>query len=416
MDSEFYDLDSNEENVSRTSSNSCDTDRLSIGIDYSPYEALGESIRESIIKTQLNIDTIAQTLQSTCEAILNTANVLVNAAYKIKQILTNIIPTDYFQDIITAWQEILNNPNSVINYTNYENKLDNFHWAWPFQFDASAIKELTETVNDEKDFDKYMVKYFSAGKDNELIAATENKLPKSQKLLFRQVATAYNNHDYAIANNALMSILDNLLSKYLENKGQTKRNGIFKPLVVLYSDISTSCLTVEAFQLMMLSHNIDFIFQNFSFNEKITIDTNKKARRHPSVHGFKYSNKKVDTLMLINSLNELLSLQGFIKSFEGTLKFERNKGFFIAEAKQGKVLRPLMKEWILLILEEQGSLTNSQIIHMLGELGICFPFVNSKYVSSLLQDMRRVDHSIENKKADGHTKWFITTQESSKQK
>lgn len=92
------------------------------------------------------------------------------------------------------------------------------------------------------------------------------------------------------------------------------------------------------------------------------------------------------------------------------------KDFFIAEAKQGKVLRPLMKEWILLILEEQGSLTNSQIIHMLGELGICFPFVNSKYVSSLLQDMRRVDHSIENKKADGHTKWFITTQESSKQK
>ena len=167
---------------------------------------------------------------------------------------------------------------------------------------------------------------------------------------------------------------------------------------------------------MMLSHNIDFIFQNFSFNEKITIDTNKKARRHPSVHGFKYSNKKVDTLMLINSLNELLSLQGFIKSFEGTLKFERNKGFFIAEAKQGKVLRPLMKEWILLILEEQGSLTNSQIIHMLGELGIRFPFVNSKYVSSILQDMRRVDHSIENKKADGHTKWFITTQESSKQK
>lgn len=406
MDSEFYDLDSNEENVSRTSSNSCDTDRLSIGIDYSPYEALGESIRESIIKTQLNIDTIAQTLQSTCEAILNTANVLVNAAYKIKQILTNIIPTDYFQDIITAWQEILNNPNSVINYTNYENKLDNFHWAWPFQFDTSSIKELIETVNSEKDFDKYMVKYFSAGKDKELITATENKLPKSQKLLFRQVATAYNNHDYAIANNALMSILDNLLSKYLENKGQTKRNGIFKPLVVLYSDISTSCLTAETFQLMMLSHNIDFIFQNFSFNEKITIDTNKKARRHPSVHGFKYSNKKVDTLMLINSLNELLSLQGFIKSFEGTLRFDRNKGFFIDEAKQGKVLRPLMKEWILLILEEQGGLTNSQIIHMLGELGICFPFVNSKYVSSILQDMRRVDHSIENKKVDGLTKWF----------
>ena len=75
-----------------------------------------------------------------------------------------------------------------------------------------------------------------------------------------------------------------------------------------------------------------------------------------------------------------------------------------------------MKEWILLILEEQSGLTNSQIIDMLDELGIRFPFVNSKYVSSILQDMRRVDHCIENKKADGHTKWFITTQESSKQK
>lgn len=402
MDNEFYDSDPNEENASRTSSNSCDTDRLSIGIDYSPYKALGESIKESIIK----IHTIAHALQSTCEVILNATNAMVNTAYQIRQIITNIIPTNYFQEIITVWQEILNNPNSVINYTNYENKLDNFHWAWPFQFDTSSIKELIETVNSEKDFDKYMVKYFSAGKDKELITATENKLPKRQKLFFRQVATAYNNHDYAIANNALMSILDNLLSKYLENKGQTKRNGIFKPLVVLYSDISTSCLAAETFQLMMLSHNIDFIFQNFSFNEKITIDTNKKARRHPSVHGFKYSNKKVDTLMLINSLNELLSLQGFIKSFEGTLRFERNKGFFIDEAKQGKVLRPLMKEWILLILEEQNGLTNSQIIDMLGELGIRFPFVNSKYVSSILQDMRRVDCCIENKKVDGLTKWF----------
>ena len=402
MNNEFYDLDPNEENASRTSSNSCDTDRLSIGIDYSPYKALGESIKESIIK----IHTIAHALQSTFEVILNATNAVVNTAYQIRQIITNIIPTNYFQEIITVWQEILNNPNSVINYTNYENKLDNFHWAWPFQFDTLSIKELIETVNSEKDFDKYMVKYFSAGKDKELITATENKLPKSQKLLFRQVATAYNNHDYAIANNALMSILDNLLSKYLENKGQTKRNGIFKPLVVLYSDISTSCLAAETFQLMMLSHNIDFIFQNFSFNEKITIDTNKKARRHPSVHGFKYSNKKVDTLMLINSLNELLSLQGFIKSFEGTLRFERNKVFFIDEAKQGKVLRPLMKEWILLILEEQNGLTNSQIIDMLGELGIRFPFVNSKYVSSILQDMRRVDRCIENKKVDGLTKWF----------
>lgn len=40
MDNEFYDLAPNEENASRTSSNSCDTDRLSIGIDFLRYRAV----------------------------------------------------------------------------------------------------------------------------------------------------------------------------------------------------------------------------------------------------------------------------------------------------------------------------------------------------------------------------------------
>ena len=148
----------------RTSSNSCDTDRLSIGIDYSPYEALGESIRESIIKTQLNIDTIAQTLQSTCEAILNTANVLVNAAYKIKQILTNIIPTDYFQDIITAWQEILNNPNSVINYTIMRISWTIFTGPGHFSLMHRPSRNLPMTVNDEKDLTNIWSNIFQQAK------------------------------------------------------------------------------------------------------------------------------------------------------------------------------------------------------------------------------------------------------------
>lgn len=407
MSEKFHDSDLNEKNTPEPL-HSCAPERPLGNTACSPYKTLGESI----IKAYSNFDKIAQALQDTFKTVAVHTDALINAANKIAQMFANVVPSDYFQGFITAWSEILNNPNNTLNYTRYEQQLDNFHWAWPFQFDTATIKELVETVNSEKAFDTYMVEYFSTGKDKELISAVEIKLPKSQKLLFRQAATAYNNHHYAIANNALMSILDNLLSQYLENKGQTKRYGIFKPIVDVYSDLSVFCLVTQVFRLIMLSHNIDFVFQDYGFNEKIIIETNKKARRHPSIHGFKYSNKKADSLMLINSLNELLSLQSFIKSFECTLKFDRKKGFYIDEAKQARAFRPLIKGWVLLVLEEQSGLTNSQIIDMLAELGISFPFIKSKYISSILQDMRRVDHSIENKKEDGLTKWFRTPKES----
>ena len=403
MSKEYNGSESNGKNVPEPL-NSGGSERFSGDTDYSPYKTLGESI----IKAYSNLDGIAQAIQSAFKTIVDNTKVLITALNEIGKMLENIVPSNYFHGLITAWSEILSDPNNALNYTRYEQQLDNFHWAWPFQFYAATIKELVETVNSEKDFDTYMVKYFSPGKDKELISAVEAKLPKSQKLLFKQAATAYNNHHYAIANNALMSILDNLLSMYLRNKGQTKRYGIFKPLVDVYSNLSVFCLTPQVFRLIMLSHNIDFIFQNYGFDEKIIIDTNKKARRHPSIHGFKYSNKKVDFLMLINSLNELLSLQDLIKSFEGTLKLDRKRGFYVDETKQARAYRPLIKGWVLLILEEQSGLTNSQIIDMLSELGISFPFVNSKYISSILQDMRRIDHSIENKKEDGLTKWFRT--------
>ena len=406
MSEEFHDSDSNEKNTPDPL-HSCASERPLGNTAYSAYKTLGESI----IKSYSNFDKVAQAQQDTFKTIAIHTDALINTANKIAQMFVNVVPSNYFQGFITAWSEILSNPNNALNYTHYEHQLDNFHWAWPFQFDAATIKELVETVNSEKDFDTYMVKHFSAGKDKELISAVEIKLPKSQKLLFKQAATAYKNHHYAIANNALMSILDNLLSKYLENKGQTKRYGIFKPLVDVYSDLSVSCLTPQMFRLIMLSHNIDFIFQDYRFNKKIIIDTNKKARRHPSIHGFKYSNKKADALMLINSLHELLSLQNFIKSFEGTLRVNQDKEFCIDEAKQRRTYRPLIKRGILLVLEEQSGLTNSQIIDKLAELGMCFPFVTPQYISSTLQNMRRVDHSIENKKEDGLTKWFRTSQE-----
>ena len=171
MSEEFHDSDSNEKNTPDPL-HSCASERPLGNTAYSPYKTLGESI----IKAYSNFDKIAQALQDTFKTIAVHTDALINTANKIAQMFANVVPSNYFQGFITAWSEILSNPNNALNYTRYEHQLDNFHWAWPFQFDAATIKELVETVNSEKDFDTYMVKHFSAGKDKELISAVEIKL------------------------------------------------------------------------------------------------------------------------------------------------------------------------------------------------------------------------------------------------
>lgn len=225
-------------------------------------------------------------LCTTLKAFAHLSERITEVAKSISEVMTNfgqmlseIVPTDYFQGFISTLQDIYKNPDSLLNYLGYEKDLNSFHWAWPFGFDSAIVKNLVESVQDEKTFDNYMVHYFAAGRDVELMCAVAQLLPSNQKILFGQVCNAYNNKDYAIANNAIMSIIDNLLSKYVVNKGITVRYGIFKPIEkILYGDnvIFDIACTIR---IVLLSHNIDFIFENYSFKEKISIKTNKKVRR-----------------------------------------------------------------------------------------------------------------------------------------
>ena len=142
MSEEFHESDSNEKNTPDPL-HSCASERPLGNTAYSPYKTLGESI----IKSYSNFDKVAQALQDTFKTIAIHTDALINTANKIAQMFVNVVPSNYFQGFITAWSEILSNPNNALNYTHYEHQLDNFHWAWPFQFDAATIKELVETVN-----------------------------------------------------------------------------------------------------------------------------------------------------------------------------------------------------------------------------------------------------------------------------
>jgi len=324
---------------------------------------------------------------------------------------SKIVPTDYFQGFFTALQEIYKNPESLLNYVRYEKDLDNFHWAWPFGFDSAKVKNLVESVKDEKTFDKYMVSYFADGKDTELMRSVAKQLPSNQKILFSQVCNSYNNKDYAIANNAIMSILDNLLSKYVANKGNTTRYGIFRPIVnILYGE-NVIFDVAFSIKIVLLSYNIDFIFENYSFEEKISIKTNKKVRRHPSVHGFRYSNQKVDTLMLMNSLYELLTVDGLLTNFHDSLEYKsKKKEFEIATKCKRRVYLPLIKTCVLNMLKDSAGITQREILQ---ELHFCLPdasIISSQYISTVLQNMKRRDHTITSKREDNKTKWYYPEQ------
>ncbi len=158
-------------------------------------------------------------------------------------------------------------------------------------------------------------------------------LPRKHKMIFCQIKKAFESRHYAWSNIGLMSIIDNLLSELLCNKGCVNRKGLLVPIIEFYSDRYAIKDIPFIFYLHMLSNNIDMIFSDYNFNEKIVLDTNKKTRRHLSVHGFSYSNKRSDLIMIFNTLMALLHNQEYLIPFEGQLARDRKKKEFYIQGK-----------------------------------------------------------------------------------
>lgn len=220
------------------------------------------------------------------------------------------------------YAKALNDPESVINHMEYGEQLNKFYWPWPYEMSGAEIKKILKGCNLEKDFDKQMQVYYTPQRTQRLFRVVYMNLPRHHKVIFRQVINSYQNYDYAIANNALMSIIDNMLQKYMANPASVRRKGVVRPMVDCYG----MCTPREApfwIRLNMLSYAIDVIFEHYNFAYKMRIDTNKKARRHPSVHGFRYSNQKIDTLFLVNTIYEINYHNKYMKPFEGTIEIPK---------------------------------------------------------------------------------------------
>ncbi len=238
--------------------------------------------------------------------------------------------TDYMKGPSLAFQKAIEeakkDPDNIWNYIDYKNALKNFLWAFPYDISTDELKRILSNVHDEREFDVFMKTYFDNTKVNKMIEDIQYQLRGQQLTLFKQAVFAYKNKKYSLANMAIISLIDYTLSYYLENKKTTARKGILDPIINELFEIDLNEYGPFSLQLAMLGNNIDIVFENMDFNG-YAISTHKKVRRHPSQHGFAFSNKKIDSLMLFNLLFNILSTKKELRNYKGKIIHNRQGGF-----------------------------------------------------------------------------------------
>lgn len=254
-----------------------------------------------------------------------------------------IVANPLFGSLTKVIDDIREDPNSIDNWYHYYDKMSEFFWVIPYKMEAKELHRILSITMIEKDFDNYIIKYFNKDIVNSLIIDIKSMLKRKEDImLFKQIITAYNNKCYALSNLGLISIIDNLLSYYLLNKGCNVRLKMFEPIIdELYK--MTNISDDFIFVVMMVNSNINLLYENLQFNGKVKIYTNKKVRRHSVAHGKLYSNKKIDCIMLLNTVYYLLIIQYRLNEYKDSL-CHRKGGFYIPdEIEKKKIMLEIKK-------------------------------------------------------------------------
>lgn len=239
--------------------------------------------------------------------------------------------TPYFKELGEAIEKSKKDPNSFLNWNNYSKKLSEYFWVFPYKLKTSDLKEILENVNTEQEFDNYMNEYFNSELVDNLIADIKLNIPTKYKTIFNQIARAYKNRSYSLCNTAMMTIIDGMCSYYLINKGNVKRQNLFKGIAY---DLSVENYDWSIiFNLLMLNNSINILYDDIDFNSQINIISNKKSRRNVTGHGFSYSNKKMDSIMLLNLIYNMSIIYKSLKGYKSTLMYDAKKKHFVVASK-----------------------------------------------------------------------------------
>ena len=301
-----------------------------------------------------------------------------------------------------------NDPGSLQNLELYNEILKNVHWAWPYKMSADILFEIIKFADDEKKFDKEMLNWFDVETVSMLVWETYLLLKKHHRIMLEQAYNSYLRGDYAITNNALLSIIDNTLSIYLSNKGQTSRIGIIEPIIEYYEYFSIRDTYKFLFELKMMSNNVDFIFINYNFDKDISIETNKKIRRHTSVHGVRYSNRRIDAIMLFNLLFAILKQNDRLMIFRNSVQYpsaennkkedkksnsaeKKRKRFILSDKFMQKRREKMAYDFIEKIISTDKKVTHKELTEYLQKVFFMRGYETKagNIVSKMLQKMKR---------------------------
>ena len=270
-----------------------------------PIISMQNELISSIVKQMNPMQEIAKKLS---EALKPITSQVIDSLPKM---------TSYFDELSKSLEKARENPDSLLNWIEYSEKLSEYIWTIPYDISSDELKSLTTIVNSEKEFDKYMLKYFDKAKLEKLFNELLFKIPYRHKTILKQIKNSFYQRDYALANTGILSVIDELCSQFLSDKGCLKRKDIMLPIVEIIDNTSDD--NFEVIPILVLNDNINVIYETVDFNKRIRIKTNKKVRRNPSQHGQYFSNRKIDTIMLLNTVYYLLIVMDTYKQYVGKI-------------------------------------------------------------------------------------------------
>lgn len=292
--------------------------------------------KESYVEQVISI---FEPMQNSIKQISELAWPIIISAQKIEEHIGKIFKesvephlksiTDFMSGITHFVQDLYSNPENLFSFFGYMKNLNSFYWSLPFEMDGTTLRNIIEKSIDEKSFDLNMSRYFSKKKTDELFLQTYDLLPRSKKRLFKQIHETFNNKCFLLVNGPLISLIDDMLGLLLKSRANTARSGILLPIL---DDLNDSVDGFAYVYLNILSNNIDCIFSGIDLNEKVNISNNKKIRRHAIQHGrFFGSNRRIESIMLVNTLYNTLIILSNLKGYHGKLYYNRGKKGFVID-------------------------------------------------------------------------------------
>lgn len=343
-----------------------------INVFYKNFEKFASNlnfvlISDNVFKNNEKNDLLSKTLSyindnylvlnnQSCKKIVNQmiekSNILFESAKSVATIMLNMIDvvvkdinfSPFFNELSKIIDEAKKNPDSIYSWYNYYEKMSEYFWIYPYDMTTEQLHKILSSVSNEKEFDMWMSRYFSKKKIKELLSIIKKEIPVKHRRLIIQIEKAYEMNLYALANNSLILIIDDLLSFYLYDKGCTLRAEIFEPIVKKikkkHGDIDDSCLII-----LMVNSFIKKLYEKIDFNN-IEVESHKKTRRSLTAHGKFTSNERLDFIMLINTIYHLINVQKILKKYNKKI-FRKGKKLVLPEKEEYKIMKSNVDNSIL---------------------------------------------------------------------